>query len=237
MSARVGETDKSAKRFETNVAGYVSSVVPSDKEDVFSGKANAAHSDDPSFWRRLLKKMDWIGISRSKLKFASYRLYSSCTDNVAHQEFFSRFDMPDTFNSWFLVTELHVWLVLVRVMQEGKEGRSCRSDVVEAMWQDVDERSKALAPLDKSTRKSHIEELGTQFQAALFSYDEGLLANDRVLASALWRRFFQRDCDDVEKLEQLVEYVRRTVHYLESLDTSLFLTKGTVTWLALVEPT
>ena len=26
-------------------------------------------------------------------------------------EFFEEFGMPDTFYSWFLVTELHVWLV------------------------------------------------------------------------------------------------------------------------------
>ena len=27
------------------------------------------------------------------------------------------FDMPDTFFSWFLVTELHVWLMGARLMQ------------------------------------------------------------------------------------------------------------------------
>ena len=33
------------------------------------------------------------------------------------KEFMEAFDMPDTFFSWFLVTELHIWLLGARLMQ------------------------------------------------------------------------------------------------------------------------
>ena len=33
------------------------------------------------------------------------------------KEFMKAFDMPDTFFSWFLVTELHIWLLGARLMQ------------------------------------------------------------------------------------------------------------------------
>ena len=33
------------------------------------------------------------------------------------KQFMEAFDMPDTFFSWFLVTELHVWLMGARLMQ------------------------------------------------------------------------------------------------------------------------
>lgn len=62
--------------------------------------------------------------------------------------------------------------------------------------------------------------IGSSFQAALFAYDEGILSNDRVLASALWRHLFSKDCDDPERLECVVNFVRRqvsvshTMHYL-----------------------
>lgn len=52
--------------------------------------------------------------------------------------------MPDTFQSWFLVTQLHVWILMVRLMGEGDDGRFMRNAVVEAMWQDVEYRSKQL---------------------------------------------------------------------------------------------
>ena len=73
--------------------------------------------------------------------------------------------MPDTFYSWFLVTELHVWLLGVihnrsfqiraffltifflqsRLMGEGDEGRIVRNAMVEALWIDCDNRAKVLS--------------------------------------------------------------------------------------------
>lgn len=52
--------------------------------------------------------------------------------------------MPDTFFSWFLVTELHVWMLMVRYMAEGKDGKTVRNNLVEAMWNDVDNRINKL---------------------------------------------------------------------------------------------
>lgn len=70
-------------------------------------------------------------------------------DQINYLEFFKRFELPDTFNSWFLVTELHVWMLLVRAMAEGSEtgedGRFLRNCIVEAMWADVGTRAKKLA--------------------------------------------------------------------------------------------
>lgn len=54
------------------------------------------------------------------------------------------FQMADTFYSWFLVTELHVWMLMVRTMAEGEEGRFVRNNIVEAMWQDISTRAKKL---------------------------------------------------------------------------------------------
>jgi hypothetical protein len=52
--------------------------------------------------------------------------------------------MPDTFHSWFVVTALHVHLLMARLMVEGEEGRIVRNAVVEAMWSDVEFKSKLL---------------------------------------------------------------------------------------------
>lgn len=52
--------------------------------------------------------------------------------------------MPDTFNSWFLVTELHVWMLMVKAMEIGGDGRLIRNFIVEAMWEDVSTKGKKL---------------------------------------------------------------------------------------------
>uniref|UniRef100_T1IR51 Ubiquinol-cytochrome c chaperone domain-containing protein n=1 Tax=Strigamia maritima TaxID=126957 RepID=T1IR51_STRMM len=212
---------------------------------------------EPSWWRRFLKT-DFIGFYRHKNREFAYRLYVCCSDGVDHQKFFScayesiiilitnlfffalkiaDFNMEDTFNSLFLITELHVWMMSARVMQENKLGRQFRNDIVEAMWKDIDRKSKELGPSVVSTRKEQLEDLSEQMQASFFAYDEGLLTNDMVLASALWRRFSNQQMENVQHLETLVNYVRRSMHYLDAVEQDNLLTIGRMKWPPLLEKT
>lgn len=79
---------------------------------------------------------------------ASHMLYESVADKINYLAFFNDFNMPNTFNSWFLVTELHVWMLLLRSMAEGSEsgedGRFLRNCIVETLWGDVNTRAKKL---------------------------------------------------------------------------------------------
>lgn len=175
-----------------------------------------------------------------KLKFSSYYLYESVADQLHYVDFFDKFGMPNTFVSWFLITELHVWMLLVRSMAEGSEknedGRFMRNTIVEAMWTDVSSRAKKLGAHNPSRVRQQTEELSHQFQAALINYDEGLLGDDKTLAGALWRRFFvKEDACDLEKIELLVKYVRAQMEVLEELKTEEFITRPKVKWISLKE--
>jgi cytochrome b pre-mRNA-processing protein 3 len=86
------------------------------------------------FWRRRVNGLiHLIAVYASKNNF--YLLFVV---------FCLELQMPDTFYSWFLVTELHVWMLMVRTMAEGEEGRFVRNNIVEAMWEDVITRVKKL---------------------------------------------------------------------------------------------
>jgi cytochrome b pre-mRNA-processing protein 3 len=50
--------------------------------------------------------------------------------------------LPDTFQSWFLVAHLHVWLCLVRLKREGKDGAVVIREVVTAFWHDMEQRMR-----------------------------------------------------------------------------------------------
>lgn len=65
--------------------------------------------------------------------------------------------MEDTFTSWFCITELHVWMLMVRCMAEDitlqntqkekyvkGDGYFIRNCIVEALWADVANRIKLL---------------------------------------------------------------------------------------------
>ena len=182
------------------------------------------------------------GIPKSKLKASGYVLETYCSQAVDLRSFMEKLEMPDTFYSWFLVTELHIWLLGARLMSEGDMGRMVRNNIVEALWVDCDNRAKAIGDLASSVRSNYIMEMAEQFQASLFVYDEGLLGNDIQLANAIWRRFFlslneesEEQVPDAEKLELLVSYVRRTTHHLDQLDGVDIIVKNNVKWLKLVE--
>ncbi|XP_021566774.1 ubiquinol-cytochrome-c reductase complex assembly factor 1-like isoform X2 [Carlito syrichta] len=61
---------------------------------------------------KIIEAMGFTGplkYSKWKIKIAALRMYTSCVEKTDFEEFFLRCQMPDTFNSWFLITLLHVW--------------------------------------------------------------------------------------------------------------------------------
>lgn len=174
---------------------------------------------------------------KSRLRAGSTLLYENIADGVDYMQFFTEFNMRDTFNSWFLVTELHVWLLCTRVMQEAvtdkDDGRFIRNCLVETMWADVHTRSKKLGNDSPAFKRKQIEILSEQFQATLISYDEGLWYDDKALANALWRRFLEAECSDFTKLEKLVKYVRRTAKQLDEITIVQLLEHQKIEWASL----
>lgn len=194
-----------------------------------------------NFVQKLYRKF-FRGIPKSKLKASGYILLTHCVQKTDLEKFFRVFNMPDTFYSWFLVSELHVWMLSTRLMNEGEYGRSTRNAMVEALWQDCDQRAKSIGDMAASARSKQILSISEEFQAALFVYDEGLVGGDKELANALWRRFFlsmqddeEKQIPDMEKLALLVDYVRRTMEYLDNTDAVTLLIKAQVEWKDLNE--
>nr|BAE88039.1 unnamed protein product [Macaca fascicularis] len=56
---------------------------------------------------KIIEAMGFTGplkYSKWKIKIAALRMYTSCVEKTDFEEFFLRCQMPDTFNSWFLIT-------------------------------------------------------------------------------------------------------------------------------------
>jgi len=203
--------------------------------DTPSSKQSKISLGEDTLAARLYNKL-FSGVPKSKLRASGYVLLTQCTMLTELEAFFSTFSMPDTFYSWFLVTELHVWMLGARVMREGQYGRVVRNHLVEALWQDCDLRAKSIGSMSTSSRTASIRDMAEEFHAALFVYDEGLVGSDMQLAGALSRRFFRSMPDregqivDPVQVEQLVEYVRRAMHYLDSLDGAEIIVQCKVQW-------
>lgn len=92
-----------------------------------------------------------------RLKLTGYFLYECIPENVSYAEWFESLELPDTFASWFVITELHVWMLMVRYMAEDillpvnekkkyikGDGHFVRNCIIEALWADVANKIKLL---------------------------------------------------------------------------------------------
>ncbi|KAM3921208.1 ubiquinol-cytochrome c reductase complex assembly factor 1 [Leptodactylus fuscus] len=186
---------------------------------------------------RIIEAMGFTGplkYSKWKIKIAALHMYTCCVEKIDYDEFFEKCNLPDTLNSWFLVTQLHVWMCLVRMKQEGRAGKYMCKFIVFSMWEDAEQRGKVMG-IDAITMKNTLKALLEIFYASVFGYDEGIKSDDRILAAALWRNLFDKKCDDPRQLELMVEYVRKQMQYLDSLDGEDLLLTGEVSWRPLVE--
>lgn len=91
------------------------------------------------------------------MKLTGYFLYECVPDKVVYNDWFEKLELPDTFASWFIITELHVWILMVRYMAEDittskaekqkyvkGDGHFVRNCIIEALWADVGNKIKLL---------------------------------------------------------------------------------------------
>lgn len=212
--------------------------------------------DDTTFWGRTLKKLGFTEIPKSVLKASGYLIYMKLADEVDYMKFFKQCSLPDTFASWFMILELHVWLISTRLMQDGREGRIVRNSLIKAMWEDNDQKSKKLEGALPAARRKELQALNEQFHATMISYDEGLAGSDYILAGALWRRLLyytdggpatflpsnfetyenhKELLEKVKALEMLVVYVRSQYVMLNQLSREQLLRKRQFKFVAFDE--
>lgn len=189
-------------------------------------------TEEESFIHKIIKYLPITlsNISKTKLKANAYFHYEAIADKLNYVEFFDELDLPDTFYSWFVITELHLWMLSVRAMAENTEGRLIRNNLVEALWADVGQRVKKIGAVNPAEMRTQISELSEQLQAAYIAYDEGLQSDDIVLAGALWRRIYQQKDIDCYHLELLVKYIRRQINMLENISSEEFFQMKHIQW-------
>ncbi|XP_011253957.1 ubiquinol-cytochrome-c reductase complex assembly factor 1 isoform X3 [Camponotus floridanus] len=174
---------------------------------------------------RMLKKIGILDVQKYRYMALGSLVYEHVMAQVDYPFFYKHFNMADTFFSWFLVTELHLWMIMVRYMAEGNAGRLVRNSAVNSLWEDTKARAMNLGKIREKLRNKQIQELSQQFNAAIIGYDEGIQSNDKVLAAALWRRFFHLECNNPEHVETLIIYVRKQISLFDNLPSHEILRK------------
>lgn len=192
--------------------------------------SQSSFKNEGSWFKKLQYKTGMGDVNLFALRRASVFHYQACTDALDTESFFKNLQLPDTLFGFFLVVQLHVWMCQVRSMSEGPEGRRLRNEIIERMWQDIDTRLQKMEVWVFNQRKQILTDLLFHHQAAIFSYDEGLLTDDKTLANALWRTLFSKSVVQPEVLEMSVRYVRTQMDHLRSIGPRDWCLDGRFEW-------
>eukprot|EP01135_Chromosphaera_perkinsii_P006647 Nk52_evm49s554 gene=Nk52_evmTU49s554 len=144
------------------------------------------------------------------------KIYERCYSHVINDSFAKKLDLPDTFQSWFSSTLLHVYLCMIRLKMGDDNCRQICKELTVVFWEDCEQRMRLAGVKNNLTVSSSLKELWDMFNGAVVAYDEGLLTEDWVLASALWRNItFLRG--KPHEVAALTEYVRREIQSLDDV--------------------
>nr|CDS32796.1 ubiquinol cytochrome c reductase complex [Hymenolepis microstoma] len=184
-----------------------------------------------------LKYKMGIGLryNNGRLKLSGENLYTVCAEYPEFTDFVEKLNLPDTFQTWFSLTTLHIWMCLVRLRREGQEGRAIRNVFIQLIWTDLKSRMKPFGIIRK--QHGHVDQFKSQFFGSVLAYDEALLMHsDPALAAALWRNLFISSPDtSAEQLVTLVHYIRKQLAHLNSLSSDQIVGRGMPIFLRLNE--
>ena len=169
-----------------------------------------------------------------------------------HGEFLRAAHLPPTFNTWFHLTNLHIWMLTVRFRAlPDPLGRMYVQELINHFFIDIESRIRNNFKITQErTIKNYMMAYLEMWRGSGVAYDEGLVRGDAVLAAALWRNIYSgrgvkeeidsgdmelspsgravRDVEGVQgeamevaipiHINHLVEYTRKELHRLQSLD-------------------
>ncbi|XP_044479642.1 ubiquinol-cytochrome-c reductase complex assembly factor 1-like [Mangifera indica] len=174
--------------------------------------------------KRLILKLMLFYSKQSKSIRGANVIYRRVVAQVDKPTIYDVFNMEKTFRVTFSLLVLHMWFVLRRLKEEGKEGVELGQYLYEIYNHDVELRvSKAGVNLLLSKWMKELEKI---FYGNIVAYDAAMLpeAKQDELQNVIWRNIFsddgtsKPDATALRAVQAMTRYVRREVSCLSLTD-------------------
>ncbi|PVU93495.1 hypothetical protein BB561_003259 [Smittium simulii] len=170
------------------------------------------------FFKRLAPQYQALEIGKN--------IFQACQRNP--QEFVDfwhkKANMPETFQSWFSVSLLYVWLCSVRLRAESKElAPFVKQQLIDNFFNLAEQKIRAQGIKSGKIVNDTLKDLHSCYLGMFVSFDQGFVSSDALLAAAVWRNVLN-NCESAQVLEYTVDYIRQQLHMLDSLSSEAFIT-------------
>lgn len=141
----------------------------------------------------LAKLMGYNSLTSTSIRVTS-DLYDRCAER-AHVErnfWYGDCALPETYQSWFQITNLHVYLLLTRFRAFDKAAyKTYSQELINHFFIDAESRMRDRFGVQTSRLvKGYMRDMHMQHRGSVLGYDEGLATGDAMLAQALWRNIW-----------------------------------------------
>ncbi|KAG0303176.1 Protein cbp3, mitochondrial [Dissophora globulifera] len=175
------------------------------------------------FLRSLAMVTGHYTVSQTAMR-STHNFYEICAAQMQEKRSFwlDTCGLPDNFQTWFSVTQLHVWLLMVRIRAE-KHGKVFQQQLVNHFFHDIEDRMRYNHKISSGRIIStYMHDFLAQFHGGVLAYDEGMCKDDPIMAAALWRNLFTSSGTPAQ-IAILVDYVRKELQVLDSISSDEFL--------------
>ncbi|ORY81533.1 ubiquinol-cytochrome c chaperone/UPF0174 [Protomyces lactucae-debilis] len=135
--------------------------------------------------------------------------------------------LPPTFQTWFQITQLHIWMMMVRFRSLDKSlGRHYQQQITNHFFNDAEARLRVVYQIrDGRIIQTYMKDLLLQWRGSIVAYDEALCSTDAVLAAALWRNMYGAKPDfPLASLASMSAHVREQLVKLDKAPDEQVLT-------------
>ena len=154
-------------------------------------------------------------------------LYSAAVAQARLPVFYQRLGVGDTPDGRFDMVMLHVYLLIRRLKDEGREGKDLAQALFDLMFADMDMNLREMGAGDIGVAH-RIKDMAKAFYGRIAAYDSGLAAaSDDELAAALRRNLYRKTDPAEGAVTAMAAYVRHQDRVLAAKDTGVLLA-GTV---------
>ncbi len=131
---------------------------------------------------------------------------------------FHTLSLPPTFSTWSQVSYLHMYMLVVRLraLPDAATVAKYQHYLLDHFSHAAEDKMVLLHGMSaRGIRNRYLKDLFLQWRGVLAAYDEGLVKDDAVLGSAVWRNLFKGGEEvDWERVAEVVGFVRRGVGLL-----------------------
>lgn len=153
---------------------------------------------------------------RSSFDVAVRNAYIATVEQARQPAFFEAWSIPDSPIGRFDVIALHCFFVLHRFKGEGAAQKFSEA-YCETLFDDMDRNLREMGVGDLSVGKK-VRKLAEGFFGRAAAFETALAGDDSALCDVLRRNLYAEAGPDANTLQQLADYVRRTVVALDSQD-------------------